>query len=246
MIKDSKNIKKPQLSEPPKKVGKNFDFVKKVGHTMDIARSKSLAHIKKPMKTIVSQPNQLKDNQNIKTKLIPDKKNKSPVTINNETPKEPPINNKPRRKPIKLIIILALLVIILAGSLTYLFLPNLSIKIASLQAGIKASYPEYQPDDYRLKGPVRHEDKAVIIEFKIKSGTDSFIIKQIKSDFDSSAVKAKIEKDFGNKIITTSEKGLTIFTYDNKAMWVNGGILYTISGDALLSTDQIRRIATSM
>lgn len=61
-----------------------------------------------------------------------------------------------------------------------------------------------------------------------------------------SAVKAKAEQDASGEVTTTSERGLTIFTYKNNAIWVNGGILYSISGDASLSGDQIRQIATSL
>ena len=40
--------------------------------------------------------------------------------------------------------------------------------------------------------------------------------------------------------------GLTIYSGGKEATWVNGGILYQISGDANLSNDQIQKIATSL
>ena len=50
----------------------------------------------------------------------------------------------------------------------------------------------------------------------------------------------------GDNYTTESINGLTIYTYGPNAAWVNDGILYTVSGDARLSTDQIERIAISM
>jgi hypothetical protein len=46
--------------------------------------------------------------------------------------------------------------------------------------------------------------------------------------------------------LTYSERGLTVYTYGSKAAWVNGGILYTLNGNAPLNSDQILKIASSM
>lgn len=46
--------------------------------------------------------------------------------------------------------------------------------------------------------------------------------------------------------LTYQEQGLTIFSFDNKAAWVNGGLLYSVEGNAQLSSEQILRLATSL
>lgn len=137
--------------------------------------------------------------------------------------------------------------LLLAGYFTYLNMPNLSTRIAAAQAGIDASYPEYKPDGYSLSGPVAYGQGQVSMKFGATAGSQSYKVEQAKSGWDSTAVLDNyVKKKAGEHYITYNERGLTIYTFDGNAAWVNKGILYTISGDAPLSSDQIRRIATSM
>ena len=46
-------------------------------------------------------------------------------------------------------------VMLLGGYLTYLSMPNISIKMAAVQSGIDAKYPSYKPDGYALNGPIK-------------------------------------------------------------------------------------------
>lgn len=137
--------------------------------------------------------------------------------------------------------------LLLAGYFTYLNMPNLSVRVAAAQAGIDASYPEYKPDGYSLNGPIAYNQGQVSMKFAANAGPQSYAVDQAKSSWDSSAVLDNyVKKKVGENYIIYNERGLTIYTFDGNAAWVNGGILYTISGDAPLSSDQIRRIATSM
>jgi len=155
-------------------------------------------------------------------------------------------NKKPSTKAITIAII-SLLVAVIAIYFTYINMPNLSVKIAAAQAGIDAQYPDYHPDGYSVDGPVTFSDGEVTINFKANTGDTNFILKQTKSSWDSSAVLENIVKENSkDRYITSQERGLTIYTYGGNAAWVNGGILYTIEGDAPISNDQIRRIATSL
>lgn len=141
----------------------------------------------------------------------------------------------------------SLAVLVLGGYLTYLNMPTISIRVAAVQAGIDASYPDYRPDGYRLSGPIAYNDGEVSMRFAATAGPQNFSITEKKSSWDSSAVLENyVTPKVGEDYVTYTEGGLTIYTYDNKAAWVNGGILYTIDGDAPLSNDQIRRIATSL
>ena len=137
--------------------------------------------------------------------------------------------------------------LLLGGYFTYLNMPSLSVRVAAAQAGINASYPEYRPDGYSLHGPVAYDQNEVMMKFAANAGPQNFTVTQAKSSWDSSAVLDNyVKQKAGDNYITYNERGLTIYTFDGNAAWVNGGILYTINGDAPLSTDQIRRIATSM
>lgn len=136
--------------------------------------------------------------------------------------------------------------LVLGGYLTYLNMPSLSVRVAAAAAGIDASYPTYHPDGYSLKGPVAYDKGQVSIKFGSNAGTQQFTINQAKSSWDSAAVLDNyVTPRAGGDYATYSERGLTIYTFDEGVAWVNGGILYTIEGDARLSSEQIRHIATS-
>jgi len=141
----------------------------------------------------------------------------------------------------------SLALLLLGGYFTYLNMPSLSVRVAAAQAGINASYPSYHPDGYSLNGPVAYSQGEVMMKFAANAGPQNFTVTQTKSNWDSSAVLDNyVKQKAGDNYIAYNERGLTIYTYGGNAAWVNGGILYTVSGNAPLSSDQIRHIATSM
>ncbi len=141
----------------------------------------------------------------------------------------------------------SLALLLLAGYFTYLNMPNLSVRVAAAQAGVDATYPEYRPDGYSLSGSVAYNQGWVSMKFASNSGDQNFTIKQSKSSWDSSALLDNYVKEkVGDNYVPYNERGLTIYIYNSNAAWVNDGVLYTIEGDAPLSGDQIRRIATSL
>lgn len=141
----------------------------------------------------------------------------------------------------------SLALVLLAGYLTYINLPSISVRVAAVQAGIAATYPSYQPSGYSLNGPVAYSDGQVSMKFAANVGTQNFTVNQVKSTWDSSALLDNyVQPESEGDYITYNDSGLTIYVYDTNAAWVNGGILHTIQGDAPLTNDQIRHIATSM
>lgn len=141
---------------------------------------------------------------------------------------------------------MALAVLLLAGYFTYINLPNLSVRVAAAQAGINAKYPDYRPDGYRLAG-VNYDTGSVSIKFAANAGPQSYTLTQQRTSWDSTAVKENyVKPNWGNDVIPYAERGLTIYAHEGNAVWVNNGILYTISGDAPLSSSQVRSIATNL
>jgi hypothetical protein len=138
--------------------------------------------------------------------------------------------------------------VLLGGYLTYLNMPSLSIRVAAAQAGIDATLPEYHPDGYRFNGPVAYSQGEVDITFSANAGPQSYTISQKASDWDSQAVLDNyVMKESNGEYNIHSTQGLTVYTFDSKAAWVNNGILHTVDyGDAPLSYSQIERIAASM
>lgn len=184
-----------------------------------------------------------KPSQVIKQEAIAEAMEKAPARSHKEKPVKKHAKKLQRFMSIGSV---SLALLLLAGYFTYLNLPSLSVRVAAAQAGVNASYPEYHPDGYSLSGAVAYSEGQVSMKFASNTGPQNYTINQSKSNWDSSAVGNDVDKKTDGKYITYNERGLTIYTYGSDAAWVNGGILYTIKGDAPLSSDQIRRIATSM
>jgi hypothetical protein len=151
------------------------------------------------------------------------------------------------RKPqLKHIAVATLAVLILGGYFAYMNMPSLSVRVAASRAGISASYPEYRPDGYSFSGPVAYAPGEVSLEFGSNTNDQSYTITQRASNWDSQAVLDNFVTQKSDSYLTYSEQGLTIYTFENKAAWVNRGVFYTIDGDASLSSEQILRIAASL
>lgn len=141
----------------------------------------------------------------------------------------------------------SLAIVLLGGYLTYLNMPSLSTRVAAAQAGIDASYPSYKPSGYSLTGAVAYQQGSVSMTFAANAGPYSYTLTQKDSSWDSSAVlENAVEPEAGDNYAVSTASGLTIYSYDRKSTWVNNGILYTITGDAKLSAEQVQNIATSL
>jgi hypothetical protein len=186
-----------------------------------------------------------KPSQVIKQEAIAEALDKAPHHSSNKHTKEV---RQPRRfQRVAGIGSISLALLLLGGYFTYLNMPSLSVRVAAAQAGVNATYPDYRPDGYSLSGAVAYTDGEVNMKFASNSGPQNFTLNQKKSSWDSSAVLDNyVKQKAGENYITYNERGLTIYTYGSDAAWINNGVLYTINGDAPLSSDQIRHIATSM
>jgi len=238
------------------------------GRHMDIARSASVARFAKhpvaaPVKE-TSTPDKAPVQHPVATRALAKVSAKTTKPVISQTPKQikdaaiSAALSAPKSKPAKtkrtfkisrrFIVVTGIFALLIVGAaITYLSIPNLSVSIAAAQAGVQASYPEYKPDGFSLSQPVTFSDGEVVLVFKSHSGAGQYSITQERSSWDSTAVLNNVvKKAAGDNYITTQERGLTIYSYDGNAAWVNGGILYTIETDAPLSGEQIRRIATSL
>lgn len=205
-------------------------------HALAINASRKL--VKSPVQTLV------KPSQIIKQEAIAKAMAKTPAKSDRQ---ETPAARNPKLKRFAGLATASLAILMLGGYFTYLSMPSISTRVAASQAGIAASYPNYQPTGYSLSGAVAYQQGRVTMTFAANAGPSSYTLEQIKSGWDSSAVlDSYVKPKAGDNYETTTSNGLTIYTYDGSAAWVNRGIFYTISGDAPLSDDQIQRIATSL
>jgi len=260
LMKNHRLIQKP--------ISQGASLIRKVGRSMDIARSRSISHFAprtastttKPITTSVMR-RKLLDIGPIRRPVANKLVAKPEVTKSAKVIKEEAIAEAFKklsdtdttqrsifRRYSKFVNIFSVSIVLIAiiGYAIYYNMPVIQVRIASAQAGIDAKYPEYHPDGYSLSGPVSYSDDQVTINFHANTGSSEFIIKQSKSSWDSTAVKDWVDNESKGAFNESKDKGLTIYTYGGNAAWVNGGILYSITGDAPLSGEQIRRIATSL
>ena len=201
---------------------------------------RALAAVSQPQGVISATPQQIK-NAAIDAALAP-----STGAVKDKAPKGPSFFNRFRTRRFAILGLIVAVLLIIAG-VVYANLPTISVSVASSQAGITAAYPKYVPDGYRLSQPVTFKEGQVALTFKSTAGAGEYKITQASSTWNSTAVLDNVvRKAAGENYVTNQERGLTIYSYDGNAAWVNAGILYTIDSSAPLSSDQIRRIATSL
>ena len=136
-------------------------------------------------------------------------------------------------------------IMLIGGYFTYLGMPNISTRIAAIQSGINAKYPGYRPSGYALSGPITFKSGEVRMKFAYADGGQSYTITQQKSSLNSAALKETLTAD-GGDVQTTTAGGLTIYSTDRTASWINGGVLYQITLSGALSSEQVTKIATSL
>jgi len=172
-----------------------------------------------------------------------DKKTTPPLTVKKPTPSETAIKKK--RIKIILISIAVLLVLIGGGVASYLFLPPVSFWVASTRANVRASLPTWAPDGFRVDGVVESSPGQVTINYR-SSGDASFSLTQQNSNWDSNGVLENKVKPVSRDYQTLTQQGLTIYRFSGTAIWVNGGVLHTISDSNNLINEEILKIIASM
>ncbi len=149
-----------------------------------------------------------------------------------------------RRKLVNSLAVVAAFLVI-TGFVGYLNLPQLQLRVASVQAGFGASMPSYAPTGYALQGGVKRTGGTVRLSFR--SGSSQYTITQQSSNWNSQTLLDNTLA-LNGKHQTVEKNGQTIYVYDHStsASWVNGGVRYDITGNAELSTEDIVAIATSL
>ena len=126
-------------------------------------------------------------------------------------------------------------------------MPDLSLRVAAMQTGINASYPNYIPRDYNVSS-ITSEDGKITMEFQNINTDDTFTLVEESSSWDSNALLSNfVKEEYGDNYTVVREQGLTIYISGSNATWVNGGVVYKIStSNGSLTNKQIKSIATSL
>lgn len=137
-------------------------------------------------------------------------------------------------------------VLLIAGFAAYLNKSSIEMQVASVRAGFQASVPTYQPSGFKYQATNAERGK-VTLSFVSPADQRNFTLTQQTSRWDSQTLFDSIVAHSNSSYQTIRSHGRTIYIYDdNKAAWVDGGILYTVSGNANLDSDQIISLASSI
>lgn len=138
--------------------------------------------------------------------------------------------------------------LLLIGYITYLNIPNMALRIAAREAGFNAQMPGYRPNGFSFAGPIAYNKGELTVKFVSNTDDQSYYtISERKTSWDSLTLRDNYVSGQIDKCSTYQERGLTIYICNgNTATWVNGGLWYTIDGDANLNADQILKIAASL
>lgn len=136
-----------------------------------------------------------------------------------------------------------------AGLATFVVvnIPNISIKVASLQTGIDARYPDFAPRGYSMETVATDKDNKITMKF-VGPNDAYFILTEENSTWDSTAVLNNYVKfNYSANYSTMHEQGITYYSDSGSAAWVNGGVLYKLdSFGKNLTREQIRNLVVSL
>lgn len=126
-------------------------------------------------------------------------------------------------------------------------MPDVSLKVAAMQAGIDSPYPSYIPRGYSITDATSESNK-ITLTFKNSGTNGAFTLTEERSSWDSAALLSNFVKDaYGENYTVVREQGLTIYINNSNATWVNGGVVYKIkTTSGALTKKQIQSIAVSL
>ena len=139
----------------------------------------------------------------------------------------------------------ALAVALMGGFVTYTQMPNISVRVAAMRAGVDAKSP-YTPSGYSIDGPVAYTHGTVTINYKNNGGGKGYSLTQSNSDWNDDIIRDDIIEPMNSNYETLKGEESVVYRYDNKATWINNGTLYTLSVNDSLGDNQILDIANSI
>ncbi len=137
----------------------------------------------------------------------------------------------------------------IAGLVTFVVvnMPNISVKVAAIQTGIDAEYPDFVPRGYSMETVAADKDNKITMKF-VGPNDAYFVLTEENSTWDSVAVLNNYVKvNYSTNYSTMHEQGITYYSDTGSAVWVNGGILYKLTSYGKnLTREQIRNLVVSL
>lgn len=140
----------------------------------------------------------------------------------------------------------SLAVLLLTGFFAYQNRADLIMRVADAKAGFHANLPGYKPAGFAA---AKFSYGAGLVAVNFHNGTtgSSYSLVQKTSDWDSQTLLDSYVSTQSHTYQTLQSGGRTIYLYgNNNAAWVNGGVLYQLTSNGSLTTNDVLNIATSV
>ncbi len=125
-------------------------------------------------------------------------------------------------------------------------IPQLSVKLAGMQAHVDAAIPGYKPSGYALSGPAKAANHGVTIQYASAEDKNKiYTVQEQSSNQDSTSLIADNSSP-SQAVQTAQANGIPIVIVRNKVKCVSNGTMTTITNKAGLSPDELLSIAKSV
>ncbi len=136
-----------------------------------------------------------------------------------------------------------LALVVIAGFAAYQNTPGLQFKVASIQAGVSTSMPNFEAAGFAYNG-VRANNGRLAIGFSGSNGT--YQLTQQTTNLSSSDMIQNVGATSANgtpNYTTLQANNTTVYRFGNtEATWVSSGKWYTVTGNGALSDSQIKSL----
>jgi len=137
--------------------------------------------------------------------------------------------------------------ILFTSFLAYQKVPSVAMRVAANRAGFTGRIPSTIPAGFSFKGPLTYSKNSIVLNYKSNSDDRNFSIIQRPTEWTSESLLTNHLISSKLPYQTYHDSGLTVYVYNQgEATWVDKGGWYSITGQGILSFDQILSIASSM
>jgi hypothetical protein len=151
-----------------------------------------------------------------------------------------------RRKRALGVVGVSLLLLLLVGFLSYTNAAQIGLKVASYRAGLDAKLPSSAPSDYTFNH-LDYKPGTVVASYVSSSSNQGFNISQHASNWDSQTLLSNVVSTTKEGYKTYQRAGRTVYILSNNtATWVDSGVLYTVEGNAKLTSSELLDLASAM
>ena len=125
--------------------------------------------------------------------------------------------------------------------------PDIPLKVAAMQTGIEAHYPNYIPRGYNLSD-VTSESGKITLNFQNSGAGEAFSLIEERSDWNTNVLYNEfVRPTFGDNYTVVSAGGADVYISGSDAAWVSDGIFYRIvTKSGTLTKKQISTIASKL